>query len=114
MPQIKDKAIIKIPHSQFKTMFINHIRYCMTRHSYLVAQGIRDVKQYWNILESSERDCIKRDISEHLDFYKCQRDSDEFGDDYKCWGDLLNWCIAQDKSAQPAVNILPVIDYPQN
>ncbi|HHW7447915.1 TPA: hypothetical protein ACU16Q_002187 [Pasteurella multocida] len=114
MPQIKDKAVIKIPHSQFKTMFINHIRYCMTRHSYLVSQGIQDVKQYWSILESSEIDYIKRDISQHLDFSQCQKDSDQFGYDYKAWEDLLTWCMSQDKQPQPVVNILPVVDYPQN
>ncbi|AWY03282.1 hypothetical protein [Pasteurella phage Pm86] len=114
MPQIKDKAIIKIPHSQFKTMFINHIRYCMTRHSYLVAQGIRDVKQYWNILESSERDCIKRDISQHLDFSQCQKDTEQFGLDYKAWEDLLIWCMEQDKSVQSTVSTLQVFTPPNS
>ncbi|MGC6359986.1 hypothetical protein ACPEEL_02220 [Pasteurella sp. PK-2025] len=109
MAQIKDKATIEIQHSQFKTMFINHIRYCMTRHSYLVAHGIQDVKQYWNILESSERDCIKRDISQHLDLSQCQKDSDQFGHDYKSWEDLLTWCMAQEKQPEPLVKVLPVI-----
>lgn len=107
MAQIKDKAVMEIAYSEFKTIFLNHVRYCMTRHSYLVSKGFQDVKNYWHILESDERKNIKRDISEHLDFYKCQKDSEQFGRDYKIWEDLLTWCMAQDKQPQPVVDVIP-------
>lgn len=108
---------IKIPLHKFQDLMINHVRYSLPRHTYIVSETIHDVKTYWSVLSSNTREVITRDINEHLKRWASDRNNAFHKLDYDSWEELFDW-INENRSststmattAKPIVPVLPVIN----
>lgn len=111
---------INIPLHKFQDLMINHVRYSLPRHTYIVSETIHDVKTYWNMLSSNTREVITRDINEHLKRRESDRNDAFHKLDYDSWEELADWINENRNStstmattAKPLVPVLPVIDLKQ-
>lgn len=108
---------IKIPLHKLQDLMISHVRYSLSRHTYIVSETIHDVKTYWNVLSSNTREVITRDINEHLKCWESDRNDAFLKLYYDSWDELFDW-INENRSsisttgttAKPLVPVLPVVN----
>ena len=90
---------ITIPLDIFQIMMINHVRYGLTRQSYMAGIVIKDVKKYWDVLSNNTKNTIRQDVADKINDYLTRLEDREnqnpfWYTDFHSWQDLHNWINA--------------------
>ena len=108
---------IKIPLHKFQTLMLYYVRETLNKSGKSVLICVKDVKEYWLVLNSYTRECIEHNVKSYVNDNGYLLKSDYFKDDLTAWSELADW-INENRSnasttgttARPLVDVLPVVD----
>lgn len=111
---------IKIPPHKFQTLMLYYVRETLNKSGKSVLICVKDVKEYWLVLNSYTRECIEHNVKSHVNENGYLLKSDYFKDDLTAWSELADW-INENRSsasttattattAKPLVPVLPVVN----
>ena len=114
---------IKIPLHKFQTLMLCYVSETLNKNGKSVLICVKDVKEYWLVLNSYTRECIEHNVKSYVNDNGYLIKSDYFKDDLTAWSELADW-INENRSststagtagttAKPFVSVLPVVDLKQ-
>ena len=112
-----NEITIKIPLHKFQTLMLCYVRETLNKNGKSVLICVKDVKEYWLILNSYTRECIDHNVKSYVNDNGYLLKSDYFKDDLTAWSELADW-INENRSsasttgttAKPLVPVLPVVN----
>ncbi|TPH22745.1 hypothetical protein EUX52_02860 [Haemophilus haemolyticus] len=112
-----NEITLKIPLHKFQTLMLFYVRETLNKNGKSVLICVKDVKEYWLVLNSYTRECIEHNVKSHVNENGYLLKSDYFKDDLTAWSELANW-IDENRSststtaitAKPLVPVLSVVN----
>lgn len=112
-----NEITIKIPLHKFQTLMLCYVRETLNKNGKSVLICVKDVKEYWLILNSYTRECIEHNVKSYVNDNGYLLKSDYFKDDLTAWSELADW-INDNRSStsttgttvKPLVPVLPVVN----
>ncbi|HHF1624313.1 TPA: hypothetical protein ACPI87_001236 [Haemophilus influenzae] len=108
---------IKIPLHKFQALMLCYVRETLNKYGISVLICVKDVKEYWLVLNNYTRECIEHDVKFYVNDNGYLLKSDYFKDDLTAWNELADWINDNRSStsttgttAKLIVPVLPVVN----